>query len=151
MNSTSDVRSREDLVREYKTVLRELVDLRPSGTRQKIAEALGKHKSFVSQITNPTYPVPIPAGDVSVIAKVCHLSPSEKQRFLSAYQAAHPNRKAGASGSAASKRSVSDNGRQMSIMLPNLGDPELEQQLEDSIRQTAKRMIGLARRRIEKE
>ena len=45
----------------YKTILRNTIDRRPSGTRQKIALALGKNKSFVSQITNPAYLSPVPA------------------------------------------------------------------------------------------
>jgi hypothetical protein len=146
MKSTPDARSREDLVKAYKSLLRELVDLRPSGTRQKIAEALGKHKSFVSQITNPAYPVPIPAGDVPVIAQVCHLSPSERQRFLAAYAAAHPNRTANAGGA---RKSAEPGGRQITITLPDLGDAELERYLEDTIRQTARRLINLALRRSE--
>ena len=146
MNSTSNPRSREDLVKEYKTLLRELVDLRPSGTRQKIAETLGKHKSFVSQITNPAYPVPIPAGDVPVIVKVCHLSPDERQRFLAAYAAAHPSRTAGAAAGP-QRKGTDGGGRQITISLPELGDPEFEQYLEETIRQTARRLIGLATRR----
>ena len=46
---------RDDAVAAYKQILRECIDRRPSGTRQKIALALGKHKSFVSQMTNPAY------------------------------------------------------------------------------------------------
>ena len=38
-----------------------MLDNRPSGTRLKLAAALGKNRSFVTQITNPAYPVPIPA------------------------------------------------------------------------------------------
>jgi len=146
MNSTSSPRSREDLVKAYKTLLRELVDLRPSGTRQKIAETLGKHKSFVSQITNPAYPVPIPAGDVPVIVKVCHLSPDERQRFLAAYAAAHPSRTASATTTPA-RKGADVGGRQITIGLPEIDDPDLEQYLEETIRQTARRLISLATRR----
>ena len=53
-------RSRQELVRGYKSVLRECIDQRPSGMRRKIAEVLGTHKSFISQITNPADPTPIP-------------------------------------------------------------------------------------------
>jgi hypothetical protein len=150
MNSSSNPQSREDLVKTYKTLLRELVDLRPSGTRQKIAETLGKHKSFVSQITNPAYPVPIPAGDVPVIVKVCHLSPDERQRFLAAYAAAHPNRTANATAGSP-RRGADSGGRQITISLPEMDDPELEQYLEETIRQTARRLISLATRRRAKK
>ena len=43
-----------DQVAEYKTILKEYIDRRPSGMRQKLATALGKHKSFISQITGPS-------------------------------------------------------------------------------------------------
>ena len=150
MNSMPEARSREDLVKDYKTLLRQLIDLRPSGTRQKIAEALGKHKSFVSQITNPAYPVPIPAGDVPVIVQVCHLSPSERQKFLAAYAAAHPSRTTG-TGASQARKGVDGGGREIVISLPELNDPELEQYLEETIRQTARRLIGLATRRSAKK
>ena len=51
-------------VAEYKLILRRVLDNRPSGTRLKLAAALGKNRSFVTQITNPAYPVPIPAKHV---------------------------------------------------------------------------------------
>jgi len=54
--------------------------------------ALGKHKSFVSQITNPAYSVPIPATDLATIFEICHLSPAEREQFLTDYRAAHPDR-----------------------------------------------------------
>ena len=47
-------------MRASKQHLQACIDRRPSGTRQKIAGALGKPKSFVSQITNPAYPSPVP-------------------------------------------------------------------------------------------
>ena len=46
----------------YKTILKEVLDSRPSGTRSRLAAALGKNRSFVTQITGPAYPVPIPAS-----------------------------------------------------------------------------------------
>jgi hypothetical protein len=36
-------------VRQYKEVLRRILDSRPSGTRQRLAVALGTNRSFVSQ------------------------------------------------------------------------------------------------------
>ena len=42
-------------------------DNRPSGTRQRLAGALGKNRSFVSQIANPAYPVPIPVQHLETI------------------------------------------------------------------------------------
>ena len=48
-------------VARYKGVLQQVLEARPSGTRQRIAAALGKNRSFVSQIANPAYATPIPA------------------------------------------------------------------------------------------
>ncbi len=45
-------------VADYKAILRQVLDNRPSGTRLKLAAALGKNCSFVTQITNPAYLVP---------------------------------------------------------------------------------------------
>jgi hypothetical protein len=79
-------------VAEYKVILRRALDNRPSGTRLKLAAALGKNRSFVTQITNPAYLVPIPAKHVAIIFEVCHLSGAERAAFLEAYGRAHPGR-----------------------------------------------------------
>ena len=47
---------------EYKGILQRLLDNRPSGTRQRLAHALGKNRSFITQITNPSYGVTCCAG-----------------------------------------------------------------------------------------
>ena len=74
----------------YKRLLKECLDRRPSGTRQRLAAALGTHKSFISQITNPTYRVPLPAQHVPAIFQICHFSPEERDAFIAAYEKAHP-------------------------------------------------------------
>jgi len=79
-------------VAQYKRVLQEVLEKRPSGTRLRLAEELGKNRSFISQITNPAYRVPIPARHIERIFEVCHFSPAEKRSFLETYAAAHPNR-----------------------------------------------------------
>ncbi len=92
MAERAEERSEPDhAVAAYKRLLKAYLDRRPSGTRQKVAEALGTHKSFVSQITNPNYRVPLPAQHVGTIAKICHLSPEEMREFLAAYREAHPS------------------------------------------------------------
>ncbi len=83
---------RGDAVAAYKTLLRAFIERRPSGLRGRLALALGKHKSFVSQITNPLYSVPIPAADLPIIVDICHLSAAEREQFLALYRAAHPER-----------------------------------------------------------
>jgi hypothetical protein len=87
-----DVADRADKIARYKTLLRGVIDRRPSGLRGRLAMALGKHKSFVSQITNPSYTVPIPAADLPTIFEICHLAPAEREQFLALYREAHPDR-----------------------------------------------------------
>ena len=40
-------------VADYKRILQQVLENRPAGTRLRLAEALGKNRSFISQITNP--------------------------------------------------------------------------------------------------
>jgi len=82
----------ESPVAEYKLILAEVLERRPSGTRGRLAKALGKNRSFISQITNGIYATPIPAGHIELIFEVCHFSAEERQRFLAAYARAHPRR-----------------------------------------------------------
>jgi hypothetical protein len=88
----AEVGDRTEAIARYKTLLRDVIDRRPSGLRGRLAMALGKHKSFVSQITNPSYSVPIPAVDLPTIFEICHLAPAERERFLALYREAHPER-----------------------------------------------------------
>src|SRR5262245_56606981 len=76
----------------YKTILRDVLDRRPSGTRQRLATALGKNRSFVTQIANPAYLVPVPVQHLPVIFEICHFSAAERDAFINAYHAAHPRR-----------------------------------------------------------
>src|SRR4051794_4959886 len=78
----------------YKTILRDCIDRRPAGLRARLATALGKHKSFVSQLTNPIYPMPVPARHIETIFEICHFSPDERRSFLKAYARAHPDKAA---------------------------------------------------------
>ena len=94
--ATARVVDRAEAVATYKRILRTYIDRRPSGTRQKIALTLGKHKSFVSQITNPSYASPVPAPHLNAIFEICHFSPEERKTFLGAYAAAHPRQGEGA-------------------------------------------------------
>jgi len=133
---------KEQLVAAYKRILQAALDRRPSGTRQRVAEALGKHKSFVSQITNPAYSVPVPARHVAAIIELCHFSPEERRAFLDAYLKAHPNRgqtlRPSARGSAP---------HVIHIPVPTFEDPELQREVEDLIRSFAARVIALLQRR----
>ena len=100
-----------DAVAAYKRLLASILDRRPSGTRQRLATALAKNRSFVSQITNPAYATPIPAAHLAVIFDVCHFAPNEEQAFRALYERAHPKRL-----TASAERP----GR--AVALPDLGD-----------------------------
>ena len=78
---------------DYKRLLQQVCDNRPSGTRGRLALALGTNRSFVSQLVNPVYPMPIPAQHLETIFEVCHFSPAEREAFLAAYDRAHPGRR----------------------------------------------------------
>jgi hypothetical protein len=77
---------------EYKRQLADVLERRPSGTRQRLAAALGKNRSFISQISNEAYATPIPASHVDTILEICHFSSTERRRFIDAYRRAHPRR-----------------------------------------------------------
>jgi hypothetical protein len=122
-------------VAEYKGILKAVLDNRPSGMRQKLAEAIGKNRSFVSQISNPAYQVPIPARHVALIFEVCHFSPQERTAFLRTYAQAHPGRL----GAASSER----HDRKISLALPDLGSATRNQQLETLIFDFVHRLVLL--------
>ncbi len=135
-------RSREErlaAIAAYKRLLREFIDRRPSGLRGRLARALGKHKSFVSQITNPNYEVPVPAGDLPVLFEVCHLTPDERRRFLELYEKAHPRR-----GRRPPVRSGAPH--EIRIPLPAFTDVETALEVEATIREFAARVIAIAQR-----
>jgi len=126
----------EEAVARYKAILQRVMDNRPSGTRQRLAGALGKNRSFVSQITNPAYATPIPARHIETIFDICHFSPDDRQAFLDAYGAAHRRRTPPAKG----HRGV----RPHTIYLPDLGDEdrnnELARMVGDYVQRLAKLM-----------
>ena len=79
-------------VADYKRILAKVLDNRPSGTRQKLATALGKNRSFVSQIANPSYATPIPAQHLDLIFEICLFPTGDRKAFLDAYSRAHPGK-----------------------------------------------------------
>jgi len=134
--------SRDELVAAYKRLLQEYIDRRPSGLRLKIAKAIGKHRSFVSQITNPIYPIPVPSRHLEAIFRICHLAPEEKQAFLSAYAAAHPNHPRAEPRSPRKSREK----RIVEIELQILDDPTIEREMDELLRQVARQIEKLVRR-----
>ena len=128
--------SADSHVADYKLMLRRVLDNRPSGTRLKLAAALGKNRSFVTQITNPAYLVPIPAKHVAIIFEVCHLSGTERAAFIEAYGRAHPGR----------LRAPHRDTRTCTILVtvPELGDDKKDRALEQLIVDFAARLVRYA-------
>lgn len=128
-------------VAEYKAILKAALDIRPSGFRRKLAAAIGRHPSFVSQITNPIYPVPIPAPHIDAIFEVCRLSPEERESFLTAYGRAHP-RRARAIVTTPTKRAT----RQIVLTVPDLGDAHANSLFDLAIDDLVRHLAPLMRR-----
>ena len=135
----------DDALAAYKSLLREFIDRRPSGTRQRIAEAFGTHKSFVSQVTHPAYRVPLPAQHIPTLFRVGHFSDEEQRAFLALYARAHPGQSKAIDELAGIERDV------IRIPLPEFGDPDTRREVEETIREFAARIIELARRRTTRD
>jgi len=124
-----------DPVAEYKQILQSVLDRRPSGTRQRLAAALGKNRSFVSQIASPAYPVPIPAQHVDAIFEICHFSQAERGAFQAAYARAHPGRLRG--------QVDSPRMRTLTLSFPDLGDADRNRQMDEMMADFARRLARL--------
>ena len=121
----------------YKRIFKEVLDSRPSGMRLRLATAIGKNRSFVSQISNPAYPVPIPVQHLNTIFDVCHLSPQAKAAFLRAYACAHPRR--------IGRLSEGPHERALTLHLPDLGSAKRNAQLDTLLQEFARRLIAIMR------
>lgn len=126
----------EDAIIAYKSILTQIIDNRPSGTRQRLATALGKHRSFVTQVTSPAYSTPLPARHLATIFRVCHFSPAEQDRFLEAYQSAHPAKLPDLGNS--------EKLRQLSLMVPDLGDERKNRLLEEAIADLVQKIVAIS-------
>jgi hypothetical protein len=125
----------EGAVADYKAIFKAVLDKRPSGMRLKLAQVMGKNRSFISQIANPTYPVPIPVQHLNTIFEACHFSPAERAAFLKAYGRAHP-RHVGRLGGVPRERTVS-------LHLTDLGSRKRNAQLDALLHDFARRLVGL--------
>jgi hypothetical protein len=123
-------------VADYKRLLQAVCDNRPSGTRGRLADALGTNRSFVSQLVNPVYSMPIPAQHLEIIFEICHFSPAERDAFLGAYDRAHPGRRETGEPAAGI--------RTVSLALPDLGSVRQNQTLDAMIREYARHLVRLA-------
>ncbi len=113
---------RREAISAYKAVLKAVLEQRPSGMRNRLAEALGKNRSFVSHITNPAYDTPVPAGHLAAIFDLCHFSADDRGSFLKAYDEAHPGSR--------QEQPRATRTRSVTIRLPDFGDDELNTSLE---------------------
>jgi hypothetical protein len=134
---------REELIRAYKTILQDVVDRRPSGLRLKIAEGIGRNKSFVSQITSPNYPIPIPRKHLDLIFELAHFTPEEKSKFMDCYRRAHPR----IGARVHNVGSVAENHRVLRLELPRLGGAALDSQVDQLVRDFARRVIEMMKTR----
>ncbi len=125
----------DEAIIAYKTLLAAILDNRPSGTRQRLATALGKHRSFVTQVTSPTYDTPLPARHLPTIFRVCHFSPLEQERFLAAYEAAHPGR--------LPDIGANDKLRPLTVMAPDFGDEKKNRRFDEAIAELVQKMAAL--------
>ena len=96
---------------------------------------MGKNRSFVSQISNSTYPVPVPIQHLNTIFDVCHFPPGAKTAFLQAYARAHPRRMG----------RLAENPRERSITLhlPDLGSSKRNGQVDALTQEFARRLIAI--------
>lgn len=136
----------QDAVAAYKRILATVIDRRPSGTRQRLATALAKNRSFISQLTNPAYSTPIPFNHLEIIFDICHFSEAERNQFNAAYTLAHPKR--------LGLRHDAHRLKAHSIYLPDLGNEArnttLHTLVSDFVRQVAGLLEGKPERRKRK-
>jgi hypothetical protein len=125
-----------ETVADYKRLLQIVCDNRPSGTRGRLAVALGTNRSFVSQLVNPAYTMPIPAQHLETIFEVCHFSPTDRDAFLTVYDNAHPGRRETGESSAGI--------RMISVAVPDLGSARRNQAVDALIAEYGRHVARLA-------
>ena len=118
-------------VAEYKRVFKQVLDSRPSGMRIRLAHAMGKNRSFVSQISNPSYPIPIPVQHLNTIFDVCHFPPQAKAAFLRAY-----TRRKG-------RLTEIPHERILALHLPDLGSSKRNGRLDALMQEFARRLVAI--------
>ena len=129
----------EKAIQTYKDILASVIERRPSGTRQRLADALGNHRSFITQITSSAYSTPIPAKHLSTVFRVCHFGPEEQKSFLEAYKRAHPGKLPDQDGD--------DRRRQLSISVPDLGSDRDNSVFDEAISEFAEKMAEIMQKR----
>jgi hypothetical protein len=132
------VQPAEQAIRSYKLLLQEVLNQRPSGTRQRLADAMGKHRSFVTQMTSPTYLTPIPQRHLPTILSVCHFTPEERDEFLAAYRAAHRGR--------LDLAEVMPRMRHLNLLVPDFGDGAANGEFDQAVSEFVARMAQMIRK-----
>jgi hypothetical protein len=127
---------RGETVADYKRLLQSVCDNRPSGTRGRLSVALGTNRSFVSQLVNPAYAMPIPAQHLETIFEVCHFSPADRAAFLAVYDNAHPGRRETGEETAGT--------RVISLTVPDLGSARRNQAVDALIGEYGRHVARLA-------
>jgi hypothetical protein len=122
-------------VEAYKTILRNVLNQRPSGTRQRLATALGKNRSFVTHMANPANPTPIPPPHLDIIFEICHFSPTDRRVFLDSFDLAHPNR--------IRRHREGPSLRALRIEVIDFGNAKKNRAFDELIRDTARRFARL--------
>ena len=96
--------------------------------------ATGKqaNRSFISQIANPVYAVPIPVQHLETIFEICHFTAADRRDFLAAYAEADPRRHNPVKKTAGT--------RKLTLTLPDLGNARRNRLLDEAIADFARRL-----------
>jgi hypothetical protein len=125
----------QDLIKAYKTILADIINKRPSGTRQRLADALGKHRSFISQITGAGYATPLPEKHLSALFSVCHFTADERLEFMNAYDLAHPDK--------TSRVEDLRNTRHISLTVKDFGDDNKNRRFDEAVAEFVSRVSSI--------
>ena len=132
MTADDQAPGRDDAIAAYKNMLRGVLDARPSGTRQRLADAMSKNRSFITQIVNPAYATPIPGRHIETIFEICHFSARERELFIASYHIAHPGRLKLAGPDSHQRRLV--------LHVPDLGGAARNRRFDDMMADVAQKV-----------
>ena len=128
----------EEAILVYKRLLQDVLNQRPSGTRQRLSDALGKHRSFVTQMTSPSYPTPIPQRHLPTILSVCHFTPEERDEFLAAYRNAHRGK--------LDLAEAAHRMRHLNLLVPDFGDDKTNADFERAVSEFVANMAEMIKK-----
>jgi len=124
-------------VANYKTILRSVIAERPSGMGQRLSDALGKNRSFISQISNPNYKIPVPYKHLEDIFKVCGFSMDQREAFLEEYCLAHPKYATYINEAEQAKDPAN------TIVLPKTGNKKIDDDIKKAVLKLAHDMVDI--------